>query len=195
MSLDERFGHSLRLVIECKRTNSPWIAFYGDGAWYDSAPRVDGQRHPGCGMCADLSRQTLTPANGQRHAYAIVEKRNEDKQTQDHAYQAVQQAASALAAQVPAPVGARTLDDHVSFGQAMVVTTSRLVTCSLAAGGDASLTEVDSLSVLVERTRNASDVRKAQLDAIGVTVVRADAFEQVLSEALDQLRGRENFLY
>lgn len=187
-------GHSLRLAIECKRTDAPWIAFYGDGAWYDSLIRVDGVRHSKCGYCRTIAQHVRAPADGRKHAYAIVEKRNEDKQGQDHAYQAVQQAATALMSLVPGPASARRPDNPVEFGQPIVVTTSRLITCELDANGDASLAEVDSLSVLVERTRHAPDVRKAQLDAIGVTVVRADALEQVLSQSLDLLRGRENFL-
>jgi hypothetical protein len=184
----EGHTHAVTLVIECKQTQAPWIAFKSHGGLNGPVTLWDcyDDDCPGCsGIDEDLYTLMRTVPN----AYAITEKRTKEKQLgqghngKDHAYEAVQQAANVFLSgkpQKPADQGQEGHPDPVrvtGITIPMVVTTSPLVLAHLDAGtGEIVLEEVDRVNVMVSRA-GLDDA-----EGIEVLVVRLDALGVVLDE-------------
>lgn len=181
-------AHDLELLIECKRTESPWIAFVGNGDPWGAGFRAEGTPATGCDLCRYLASGFSPHTDARATAYAIVEKRNSDKRSRDHAYEAVQQAASALVATFPktASFSGEHSPLEVAFGHALVVTTSPLVTCRLDHTGALQLRSVTSVKVHVPRSDGDEHPSNSALRGTGVDVIviQDAAFQRTLRRLL-----------
>ncbi|WP_406025428.1 hypothetical protein OH802_04295 [Nocardioides sp. NBC_00850] len=194
-----RAEHALQLIIECKRTDAPWIAFFGGAAPYEGQVGISGRAADrACKLCRALANAVFNARSGGVNAYAIVEKRNEDKQAKDHAYEAVHQAANAMRAAYPhgerwqAGGGHGTDGDMTTFGHAIVVTSSPLVTCRIDAEGEIHLAEVPSVGVHLPRVTPDVGKRVSQSwEGTDVTVVQADAFSSFVDTVVQHTENPE----
>jgi hypothetical protein len=180
--------HVLDLVIECKSTTSPWVFFVGHRGLLTTWTPVF-QPDDRCPICSEMSFGVERFGYGAGpDAYALAQKRA--KNAQDHAYQAVQQVASAVLAHyteadLPQRHEPNTL---MSMAVPTVVTRSPLVTCRLGDDGQIQLRSVERAAVTLLKSNLPSE----DCDGLIVQVVTIDYFDQFLAGLLSNLR--EGFL-
>ena len=163
--------HSLTLIFECKNTTAPWVGFVGRSAGLQAGWVGSRGYDWTCGECrrVELAVEELFPTSPR--SYAITEKRS--KNTVDHAWEGVQQAASALLAISPrdeAEASSHSPAGAMSDIRSLVVTRSPLYTCTLTPDGRPQLQEVPSMNVLVQRPTHIP----MYLDGVVVHVMTLD---------------------
>jgi hypothetical protein len=165
-------SHSLYLVIECKNTNAPWVAFFGgsEGSGGVFPYLIDGE-WVNCARCDEIDQPLagLGPGGNAPNAYSITEKRS-DKSSRDHAREAVLAVTSAsIAAVHDAEQYRKSNLVHYSLRVfPIVVTKSPLVACSLNDSGDVILSHMNSCWV--------SNVHEKWDNQVQVMVITAEAF-------------------
>jgi len=145
-------SHNLKFLVECKSTTAPWVFFLDGGHERPAGGVLFGDQY--CRKCFSIGSSLGLFREELPMAYAVTEKRSGGGQ--DHAYQAVQQAASVVFAEFGLTP---SWDGHAEPGAAsgslfavpIVVTRSPLVTCELLPDGSVALTATDTASVLVRR--------------------------------------------
>jgi hypothetical protein len=130
------------MVVECKSTTAPWVAFFG-GSMSDALfPYVIDKPRTDCPRCEEIANgiYELGPADTAPKAYAITEKRSGRSGT-DHAREAVLSVTSASIAKMQeADESRRGYTGHYSWRVLpLVVTKSPIVSCSLNDNGNVSL--------------------------------------------------------
>ena len=95
--------HALDMVIECKSTNAPWVAFFGGSKYIESGlfPYLMTGNWSCCHLCDEIEALLLGlgPGIDAPDAYSITEKRS-DRSTRDHAREAGLAVTSAAIAKV-----------------------------------------------------------------------------------------------
>lgn len=177
---EENEEHGVTVFVECKDTTAPWVFFVGGQSAEHRTPLMATDR-ANCPYCWLLDRRVYAEIGSSVDAYAVTEKRTKEN-SKDHAYIAVQQAASALVAEYGSgrDVGH---EEHTfaSFGYAIVVTRSPLVVCGLDIHGKIHLAETRTATVIVPRL-DLPDTDAGQ--GIAVTVVHLDSIDDVLGPLL-----------
>lgn len=178
---DENYDHGVMVFAECKDTTAPWVFFVGGQSAEHRSPLMATDRAH-CPHCLVLDQRIYAETRSSACAYAVTEKRTKEN-SRDHAYIAVQQAASALVAEY----GSGTDDGHedetfASAGFAIVVTRSPLVECGLDIHGKLHLHEARTSTVIVPRL----DLPDAESGGhgIAVTVTHLDSIHDVLGPLL-----------
>lgn len=175
--------HRLHVFAECKATAAPWVFFVGERS--DTVgPWQPGQHtDPHCEICSATLSAARSMGRPLHAAYAVSEKRNAN--APDHAYQAVQQVASAVIAEYGDEIhwGGHDmlLMDATEVAVPIVVTTSPLVACALDHGGDVVMEEVDRIIVKLPRAEVPPEIGSG----LHVTVVRFSALGSFLAELND----------
>jgi hypothetical protein len=179
--------HSVEMVIECKNTTAPWVAFFGGSPSVEGGilPNlVDGKEWMDCIRCDEIQTPLfdLAHAAGASIAYAITEKKNE-KGGKDLAREAVLSVTSASIAHVHAAEEFREASPvHYSLNVLpLVVTKSPLVACSLSESGDVNLSHID-------RCRVFSTHEKWDSLPIGVFVINIEVFRRFVTEIASMCR-------
>ncbi len=160
--------HRTELIIECKTSDVPWIAFLGAAqsfAIFSPFVRTGRIHCPSCEKWGSLLRGA-TWTDGP-DAYAIVQKRNNSDNRQqriDLAFESIRMVADAavafaveqkqnleVMALAPAPRGIEEDEYHHNVYQTLpiVVTTSPLFTARLNAEGNIELEQVNQVHVVV----------------------------------------------
>lgn len=169
--------HLLSLTIECKKSGAPWVFFVGNHPLqHPWSPRKDFSRE--CPICQELERRlsALHPSEATA-AYAVTEKRKGG--SKDLAYEAVQQAASALLGMRDYFSGSQHDENRsTALGHAMVVTTSPIFTATIDSGGGLTLTEQPHTDIFVRR----KSVPESQTYGVMVTVVNVASFPDLLAD-------------
>lgn len=174
----EGVSHVVEMVVECKSTTAPWIAFFGGSTEIDPSlfPYFTSGQWQDCVLCNDLDElYRLGPGDGARTAYAVTEKRNR-KSERDHAREAILSVTSASIAEVrqgesfqdasPVHYSVRVLP--------LVVTKSPIVSCSLNDDGNVILSRINSCWALSIHEKRDMPVR--------VLVVTYPAFKNFVAE-------------
>lgn len=153
--VEGRTTHSLQVMVECKSSTAPWIFFMGS-AWTNGDWLPGWHMQPNCEVCEAMANGLDRVARSVPNAYAVTEKHTAAaRNAEDHAYQAVQQITSAALGTYGSADTWRghDLNPQVvsALVEAIVVTTSPLITCRLNNSGELVLERVPRVVVSVRR--------------------------------------------
>jgi hypothetical protein len=184
MSTNGDIEHSIEMVIECKSTTAPWIAFYGGSKGFQDAPfpfRMLGE-YADCSVCDDIDVLfSLGPGSEAPIAYSILEKKSA-KSDRDLAREAV------LAVTSTAVSVTRDIENdfekkqrgQVHVGSTIlpvVVTRSPIFACSLDQAGEVNLSRADSCWVHALHEKHDLSIR--------VLVINYSAFKTLVTELVE----------
>lgn len=169
--------HALDLVIECKSTTAPWVGFIGHTG--GNGPFTAGSYlDADCDLCMAMLLRFAELRRESPNVYALTEKRSGNGK--DYAYEAVQQAASAVLGRY----SSAGFDGHADtkivtmLAVPIVVTESPLFTCALDGDGNVILEPVARMTVVVPRLR----LPEPDSDGVEILVVRSDALLTLVAD-------------
>lgn len=178
--------HSASLVIECKQTQAPWVAFKRTSGGGNGPMSPWDCYDEECDACSQIGEDFYQLLHVVPDAYAITEKRSGRgaERGKDMAYEAVQQAANVFLSGRPVKPLDAGQEGHpdparvTGITMPIVVTTSPLVLAELTEEtGEVALETVDRVNVHVSREGLDDDA-----DGVDVLVVRLDALGELLEE-------------
>jgi hypothetical protein len=179
-SAEKEFSHAMKMVIECKSTSAPWVAFYGGSSAGQDAvfPFVMMGGSDDC-LCDETDDLYSIGAGDQAPvAYSILEKKGA-RSDRDLAREAVLAITSAAVAEVlnVADFHANKSDSTAHAGETIlpiVVTKSPIFVCCLDGHGEVELSRVDSCWVRTDHEKVEFPIR--------VLVINYSAFKTFVSE-------------
>lgn len=177
-------NHLVKVVVECKADTAPWVLFMGYGGTLAVSPVVLGDR--GCTSCVMLEDAVKGLLRPLPRAYSITQKRT-DRKMPDFAYEATQQAASAVLGSLAKDggwTGHGSGSEMPVFFLPVVATRAPLVACWLDEQGEVQVGPVGMARLSVQRM----DIQ-GQADCIEVVVVNADYFAEFVGRIAEGIPG------
>jgi hypothetical protein len=145
----------LRLVIECKRSDTPWILFIGDERFYNSGPHfasLDIIEYAGAKLAeARAANEMPVISYVGPLTYRLSNAGSKDKVTFD-AVRQVESAVMGIRRDMVAPEQVPEAHPEVAVLVPVIVTDAPLVECRLDTSGEIELAEVDR-GLLLNRLR------------------------------------------